>query len=100
MGLEQRKERQDRPRRHHERGRPQGEGHRRASPPTETPRYHTRIPPGSKARLHPGITQANDTRSLQTHIFLSMSPKRRAEPLEAMPALACAELPPGDPGGE
>src|SRR5437773_7637476 len=71
MGLEQREERPDRPRRHHERGRPQGEGHRRASPPPETPRYRTRIPPGSKARLHTGITQANGTRSLQTHIFLS-----------------------------
>jgi hypothetical protein len=28
-----------------------------------------------------------------------MSPQRRAEPREAMPALACAELPQGDPGG-
>src|SRR5690349_6374412 len=73
MGLEQREERQDRPRRHHERGRPQGEGHRCASPPPETPRYRTWIPPGSKARLHPGITQANGTRSLQTHIPLSKS---------------------------
>src|SRR6266699_3575564 len=76
MGLEQREERPDRAQRHHKRGRSQGEGHRRAPPPPETARYRTRIPPGSKARLHTGITQANGTRSLQTHIFLSSSPLR------------------------
>ncbi len=31
--------------------------------------------------------------------LVPMSPQRRAEPREAMPALACAELPQGDPGG-
>src|ERR1700760_2664561 len=71
MGLEQCEERPNRPERHHERRRPEGEGHRGASPPPETPRYRALIPPGSKARLHPGITRANDMRSLQSHIFLS-----------------------------
>lgn len=54
-----------------ERERPEGEGHRRASPSPETPRHRTRIPPGSKARLHTGITQTNGTRSLQTQFFVS-----------------------------
>src|ERR1700759_2983354 len=71
MGLEQCEERPDRPQCHNERGRPQGEGHRCAPPSPETPGYCTGVLAGSEARLHPGITLGNGTRSLQRYFSLS-----------------------------
>src|SRR5580698_6907554 len=71
MGLEEREERPDRPRGHHERSRPEGEGHRCAATTPETTCARPGVLQGSEPRIHPGITRKNAGGSLQTPFFLS-----------------------------